>query len=376
MPSGAEAPALPDTAAPAPPAAAAPAPADMNAPLIAYALDTNTAVWTSNLQTDADLVAGGGLILAPHAGALDALDQATGKLLWSTTVGTLPVPPTWRAGWIFLADAEGGVSALRASDGFRVWHQSLGAKASAPPAVDGDRLVVPLADGRLTVLDITGKGRVEWTRPLGAAPGAPLAANGRVYVGTAAGEFFAFPQAGADRPDWSFTRIRETVVGLPVASGDNVYIATHANRVLALDRNSGAVRWSQGVTTRPGAQPLVEHGQVIVPLDSGAMTVLAVKDGKIVLQIPPPKPIEGTRLASPVALSGPPADPHLACLTLGADGVYSVSVYARRPVPKPAAPVTPGAETASPTAPPANAAPAPTTAPATTPESKAPATPK
>ena len=54
---------------------------------------------------------------------------------------------------------------------------------SERPAIDGDGLYLPLAEGRLIALDLkTGKDR--WDRKVGASPTEPLVYGDRVYFGS------------------------------------------------------------------------------------------------------------------------------------------------------------------------------------------------
>ena len=63
----------------------------------------------------------------------------------------------------------------------RVWGQKIGA-VEQRPTIEGDRLYVPVADGRLVALDLES-GALQWERQLGASPTEPLALADRVYLG-------------------------------------------------------------------------------------------------------------------------------------------------------------------------------------------------
>ena len=62
-------------------------------------------------------------------------------------------PLVARSGWVIAALETGDVLALRGADGTEVWRQTLGAAVVTSPAIDGDRLYLPGADGMVRALD-------------------------------------------------------------------------------------------------------------------------------------------------------------------------------------------------------------------------------
>jgi outer membrane protein assembly factor BamB len=277
-------------------------------PLIAYALDDAKETWTANLKPDIDLVAGDDLVFVSQGDTIHALDQATGKERWAGTTGALAAAPTWRPGWLFTASKDGVIASWRVSDGGQIWRQSLGSPASAPMAVDGDALFVPLADRRLLSMKILEGGEPNWTLKLGGIGGQPLAAAGRVYLGTSEYQFYSIKQERGDL-DWPLGHrlIRSTVVGHPVLDERHIYLATNDNRLLALSRGNGEIDWMPTLTSRPAPQVVVENGQVIVPLISGDLAVFNQKDGTVVTaSAAPPAPPTAPGGSAPVA---PPTAP-------------------------------------------------------------------
>jgi hypothetical protein len=262
-------------------------------------------------------------------------------------------------------------------------------------AADGDALFVPLTDRRLVSMKILEDGEPNWTLKLGGVGGQPLAAAGRIYLGTSEYQFYSIKQ---DRGDFEWPLghrlIRSTVVGHPALDEEHIYVATNDNRLLALSRGNGEIDWMPTLTSRPAAQLIVENGQVVVPLISGDLAIFSQKDGKVVSQatappaVPggapagaaaaappagppgagptasaaPPAPAaaappvpgfgpgatlvtgtprgsEGIRLAAPLVLAEGPETPELLRVTLGADTVHTVTAFRRAKKPdKPADP--------------------------------------
>ena len=83
---------------------------------------------------------------------LHALATETGATIWSVPIGTPSAPVVARGGWV-IAAGGGGVTALRAADGEKVWTKPIGA-VSERAAIDGDALYLPLTEGHLLAVDL------------------------------------------------------------------------------------------------------------------------------------------------------------------------------------------------------------------------------
>ncbi len=310
-------------------------------------------------------------MFVPDGTSLHALDQATGRARWTVETGPLAIAPAWRAGWLLTAGQDGTVSGWRASDGTRIWQQGLGSPASAALAVDGDRLILPLADKRLVELGVSD-GAMVWSTRLDGAGGAPLAAAGHVYVGASDYTFFSINEEDG-AIEWRHRLIRSTVVGHPVLDDRHIWVATLDNRVEALRRGNGEIEWMQTLPARPVEQLVIDGGEVIVPLSSGELAMFSQRDGKPVPSpTAPPNPpaggsppgapvppaaaaapasvvaairqllLPGTRLVPPLVKAGSDDEPQLLRVTLGSDDVLTVSSFQRekKPATAPEKPVS------------------------------------
>jgi outer membrane protein assembly factor BamB len=246
--------------------------------LLAYTLADAREVWSADVQAALPPVTGDGLVYVVEDESVRALDQATGAGRWTSPVGSQAVAPTWRAGWLFTASRAGVVSGWRASDGARIWQQTLGAPASASMAVDGDRLIVPLADQRLVALAVAD-GATIWSIRLDGVGGQPLAAGDRIYLGAADYSLFSIKEDDGAM-EWRHRLIRSTVVGHPVLDARHIWLATLDNRVEALSRGNGEIEWMNTLPGRPAEQLAIDEGEVIVPLSTGELAFFSQRDGK------------------------------------------------------------------------------------------------
>ena len=154
--------------------------------IAAWRLSDRTLAWTAKLPIQGPLASANDRIIVQTKDSIVALAAATGKPVWTVTAGSLTAPILARGGWVVVATAE-ELTALRLTDGAKVWGQSFG-QIERRPSIEGDRLYVPIADGRLLALDLES-GILRWTRQLGGPPTETLALADRVYLG-AGSNFF------------------------------------------------------------------------------------------------------------------------------------------------------------------------------------------
>jgi len=299
-----------------------------NAPLTARSLADGHEVWTSPLRSDLPPAASEDLVFVLQDDVLHALEQSNGQERWAVRTGPLAIGPVRRTEWVFIAASDGTIAGLRALDGYRVWEQKLGSPASAPPAIDGNRLFAPLADGRLVSMMISTEGRVLWTSTLASAGTEPMAADGRIFLGSAEGLLYSISQEDGQRIWPTHALIRAKVSGHPLVDKTRVFIATLDNYALALDTSSGAIIWRQALDARPSAQMIIDSDQLIVPLNSGDVSFFAVKTGSALAALPG-KLTAGNLLVPPLVTTGAPGSPQLLRLTLGSDAVLTLVSFKR-----------------------------------------------
>ena len=185
-----------------------------------------------------------------------ALDPATGKIIWKTSVGA-PVRsgPTVADGRVFVVTVENELVALATDDGRRLWSQdgipeTAGLLGSSSPAVEGEVVVVGYSSGELYALTVEN-GRSLWSDNLAAARnsdavsaladirGRPVIDRGRVFAVSHSGRMVSIDLRTGER-DW------EQDIGSthgPWVAGDYVYVLSNDNELICLTRNDGKVRW-------------------------------------------------------------------------------------------------------------------------------------
>ena len=272
--------------------------------LVAIVPSANAPAWSAELDVDTAPIAADGRVFAAAAGAIHALDAATGAVKWRLPAGLLAAPLVYRAGWLIVTQADGAIQAVRAADGSAVWALSLGAPAAASPAIDGNLLAIPLADGRIVAMDLP-TGKTHWARPLGAVASGLTISGDRVFAGTLDGSFWSLEADDGDI-DWRW-RVGARAIGAPAADGDAVYVVAADNVVRGFSRGSGNQRWSFALTTRALAGPSLVDGVLVVTtgeVGKPGLTYVRTDTGATGGRTPPlPDATETMRVQYPVAMS-------------------------------------------------------------------------
>ncbi|MDQ3070182.1 MAG: PQQ-binding-like beta-propeller repeat protein [Acidobacteriota bacterium] len=295
--------------------------------LVALAPGLAAPIWSVELAADATPVAADGRLFVSAAGAIHALDGATGSVVWRLPAGPLAAPLVHRAGWLVVALADGAVQAVRASDGVVVWARTLPAPLAAAAAADDNALAVALSNGRVLLM-VLETGATRWERPLGAPAAGVTLDRDRLFVGTSDGFFWSL-RAHDGSLDWRW-RLGAKPVGAPAVDPERVYVAALDNIVRGFSRNSGNVRWSYTLPTRPLSGPALVDGLLV--LASGAvglpgLTYVNSRTGAAAGNTPAlPSSKETTRSQFPVIITGGAA-PRAFVATATTSGDWEVHGY-------------------------------------------------
>ena len=198
----------------------------------------------------------GKLFVTTGFGDVFALDLATGKQVWKTSLGVPVVnAPVAHDGRVFVSSEDNHFVALAEDDGRRLWdHQAISESAgileSTSAAVAGDFVIAPYSSGELYALNVQN-GRPAWNDMLNASgavtalselddiAGRPVVDRSMVFAISHGGIMVAINLDTGERV-WS-----RDIGGIqtPWAAGDFVYVLTTEAQLLCLQRKDGRVKW-------------------------------------------------------------------------------------------------------------------------------------
>lgn len=231
-----------------------------------------------------------------------------GQRLWSVNAaikggktdersGSRPVSYGGRVG---VYSPDGKVSVYSASNGGRGWTTNVrpegedGIALGGGIAMDGARVYVATGFSKLVALD-GASGRQLWSFDLDApARGAPSVQGNLVVTVTATNSVYAVNVADGTEA-WLFNGIPEGAGLLAAASpaivGNSVYFAGSSGELVAIDRKTGEMRWSDTIVqgsrrfaisgiSDVAASPVVADGAIYVVSVAGNMAALNTRNGE------------------------------------------------------------------------------------------------
>ena len=210
---------------------------------------------------------------------LIALNRADGALRWFTPlhdekISGKPAPdnPTFnhRAatpllldGVIYCGSSDGGLYALDAATGTKLWrHNARAPVFSGVGLLAPDTLMFGTMDGSVVLLDCHSRREILRVKTGGGVVTTPVVAVGRLIVGSRDYLLHAFNLADGSLA-WKFSYWFSWIESTPVLAGGLIYVgASDYSRVTALDPATGKVRWSTPVHGMNWGSPLVTPDRV------------------------------------------------------------------------------------------------------------------
>lgn len=221
------------------------------------------------------------LYVADVGGGIAALDASSGRKLWSINVKNMKWAggPAARGNLLVVGALNGEVRGYSTQDGSELWQVYLSSEIICAPTIADDLVAVRSQDGRLYGLDPTNGTRLwvyEQAVPALSLRGnaSPVIGNGLVYDGYDSGRVVAVRQNDG-APAWTQTVAtgegRTEVERLSDADGpikldQNLLFATaYRGQIAALDANSGRPAWSRELSSFAG---LSVAGNAVVVSDA------------------------------------------------------------------------------------------------------------
>ena len=189
------------------------------------------------------------------------------RLKWSSDIGRIdfPLVLSVRDDRVAIGNAKGVVGLINAQTGQDVWRVALNTPLSAGVGSDGQQVAVVTRDNQLVVLK---EGQVQWRQNLPAQSFTPpLVAGARVFVLTADRMVMAFDGA-TGRPLWNQQRAGEPLVlkqaGVLTAFKNTLLVGL-SGRLMALNPDTGVVRWENTVATPRGINDMERLVDLVGP---------------------------------------------------------------------------------------------------------------
>lgn len=265
---------------------------------------------------------GGVLYAATGRAEVVAIDAVHGKLRWRQQIAQpARAAPTIAGGKLFVPTIAGQVIALAAADGKQIWSYQgrsapVGLLGEPSPAVAEGLVIAGFTSGELIALSVDS-GTVQWSDNLGAAFGGgspaqlstvhalPVVDGSEVYA-ISLGQLLVAEDIHSGR---RIFYLEVSGSETPAVAGDWLFVLTSDQRLAAIGRHDGLVRW---LTVMPLFRnpkhergpiiwrgPLIAGGRLLLAGDNGELATVAPESGKI---------LERQKLPGPAALAPIAAD--------------------------------------------------------------------
>ncbi len=184
------------------------------------------------------------------------------RTLWQANVGPAGIfvfSPALSGDSVYAAARDGSVTRLEAATGKVIWRVPAGSPLSGGVGTDGKLVAVGTDKGELIVLD-ADKGTLRWrARVSSEILAAPKIAGGLVLARTADSRIFAFDAADGKRR-WVYQRAAASLIirspaGMTAHEGQ-VFAGFSGGKMVALQLDTGALRWEVSVSQPKGATEL------------------------------------------------------------------------------------------------------------------------
>ncbi len=228
---------------------------------------------------------GGRVLVAAASGVRRVLGITFGALVTTENAAPLPLEdlgPTDAIGRVAAPTPSGAIEVVDVGTGRAVATLPTTGSGLAVPSVDGDRVLVGLAGGRVRSEPIGPTG-TSWTAAVTPAAGCPVAGAGDAVLVADGGAIRAHAAASGVRR-WTVRPDGGTSAAAPVAGGGLVLAASATGLVSAADAVNGELRWVAPVEGSPVGEPVLAGDRVVVASAGGSdgggtVTTLALGDG-------------------------------------------------------------------------------------------------
>ena len=227
------------------------------------------------------LLVNGRIVVVSAQGEVVAVEPTRGNVVWHEALaGAYALSPAYAAKRVFVADNVDKVLALDAATGATKWRTTVAARPNTALVVVGRTLVIGTADGYLNWIALDS-GKVKKRLRLDGMPyGTPILASPLLFVLTAGakGNLIALDaESGAVR--WSRETPKEWTTYRPLLTGSTVIVGSEEKDLCAFDRGDGALRWCRSVGQVPRGLGISADGILYVGSLSGVVQAFRVDAG-------------------------------------------------------------------------------------------------
>ena len=248
--------------------------------LWAWNASTGALKWkrpTDDLNESTPAVGGGRVFIESNGGILYAFGAASGRELWTQSIGGASTSPALAKGVVYAAGSS-TMNAFNAATGTLLWSVPLPSVVRSNPAVAAGRVFVATEGGgrNLVALD-AATGAQLWARNVGAVQlASPAVSGGTVYQCSGSGLFAFWARHGFRR--WFQPDACGSLDSSPAVANGVVYTSATGSPLRAFSAAAGSLLWSSSTPAGSdfAAAPAVANGVVYAAAAEGTIAAYDV----------------------------------------------------------------------------------------------------
>ncbi|MGB0647253.1 MAG: PQQ-binding-like beta-propeller repeat protein [Bradymonadia bacterium] len=204
------------------------------------------------------------------------VDASTGVVKWALDMGAdCDSSPCVVNNRLYVGGESGHARCIDPDSGAVLWESYLGATGpgtppgsngcEASPAVQGDELFIANYDGTLFCLD-SNTGLTKWSAStLDDTDASPVVTERFVYIASEnkSSHVFCFDRHNAGKEVWRFSKNTYGFWSTPAIAGNDLFIGGQDDRLYALDRHTGALRWTFKADAAIWSSPAVSGDAIV-----------------------------------------------------------------------------------------------------------------
>jgi outer membrane protein assembly factor BamB len=224
----------------------------------------------------------GKIIVGDYEGLVRCIEASSGETAWTfSTDAQIDGGANFFGELVLVTSEDGSLYALNFADGKLAWKYTTGDQLRCGPTIAGTKTFLAGCDGKLHVVDLDSGKNLGDGFPLQSPTGATPGVEGDVaYVPTHSGTVFALSHTTL-KQNWCFEdqERSQEIRSSPAIFGDRLFVTTRNKRLLAIDRQSGSLKWEYIFRKRSDASPLVCDGRVWIGSSDGKVVAIDLESG-------------------------------------------------------------------------------------------------
>ncbi len=212
--------------------------------------------------------------------SLVAFDMNSGELVLKADLGDISSSPKLSGDAVFIGSQAGQLTALRISDGEKIWSYKTSGQIHTSSALDEEALYCGSDDDSIYALRKSDGGLIWKSKLDGSIFSTPALWEGKLYVGCSSGSFYCIDSSSGEIV-WS-SKTEGGIYSSPALANGAVFFGSDDRNVYSLDATSGGLLWRSGTGGVVKSSPALTDSVVYIGSYDGILYAFDLDSGDLV----------------------------------------------------------------------------------------------